>query len=130
MDYNSLVTTVNSLIAEHGTTVKLYKSARVNADPLKPWKINEAGTDPVPTVVTSGINLGKSASELGFKHLSNEQIKSIKRVFFVAPGTGPYAEDFEDFNFIEIDSVKYTMSLIDKLKPANKTLLYYIGIDR
>lgn len=131
MDYLPILDTVNEMINDFGKPILLIKTQGINIDNSKPWKTNEVGIDTelVQTVEAVSVPVS-SASEMGFSTTTVEMLKESKRVFLVAPGISENSEILETFNFVESDSIRAVINVVDKLKPADTTLLYVIGVSR
>ena len=68
-----------------------------------------------------------AASSLGVRSETIELYKDTKSVFIAEPGEETL-EDFDQYQLLIDGDQEFQISFIEKLKPGNLTLLYYIGV--
>jgi len=68
-----------------------------------------------------------SASSLGIRAEAVELYKDTQSVFISEPGEDT-PEDFDQYQIVTDGSQEFKITFIEKLKPADLTLLYYIGV--
>lgn len=123
-DHSKFVALANRLIEKHGRLVTLQKLSAGPADAAKPWL--GAG---VPTVAESidllAVFVPAAGSDLG-KYISDESLlKRVNQVALVQPAQ----EGLELFEQM-LDGSLFKIEWVQVLKPADQTVLYFMGVNR
>lgn len=120
MNYASILSLVQRLLQANGKSISLtkYASASTRVGSLTtPTTITVYAVEVPPSSLT---NLGMSIQQVDFT-------KSFERTFIATPHA---SEDLETFNVFTEGGVVYKLKTIDRLRPADTTLLYYLGAMR
>jgi hypothetical protein len=130
-DYAPTLATAKRLVRQFGRQVTLRKLDNTSSNPSKPWL---GATNPATTATLASVYAVAvppiPGSELGFSAIPDDLLKSIEQMFIVEVGeTTPEALDTYTTLF-DSDSKEYRIIYVEKLKPANLTLLYFIGVAR
>ena len=129
-DYVKLAAKAQSLITQSGRTITLVKPGQVDNDPTKPWTgVQVAGeiTLEIPgvAVVPNAVRVfGLSA--LGDANEFRGLITYAELVYIVFQGE----EQLEDYTIVRDGGIDYQIEATQELKPANITLLGFIGVRR
>lgn len=122
--YDKFVQTANRLIEKYGREITLQKLSSEVADAQKPWKGSS-----VPTIEDSlsvkAVFVSTSDSDFAFNVIDDELLKRADEVALFQP----IQEGLETYNKI-IDSTNWKIMWFKVLKPADKTVLYMIGVSR
>jgi hypothetical protein len=132
VDYVSLAATAKRLITANGREVTFVRFNRTAADAAKPWKgAADPRTDPDASETLDAVFVEpSSAVRLGISTVNSELVKRSTQILIAAPGSD-FAEDLSTFEeVIDSDGVKWRITTSEKLKPAEVTLLYFIGVAR
>lgn len=139
IDYVKLAAKARTLITQNGRTVTLVKPTKTSADPAQPWNGPAAPvTDPVDPddgeikLEVPGVQLLPNAvrvfglSALGDANEFRGLITYSELVYIVFQGE----ENLESYTFVRDDGVDFQIEATQALKPANTTLLGFIGVRR
>lgn len=112
------------LIAQHGREIVLQELSLVPKDPLKPW----LGTSEQPINHTGimGVMVPYSGNEFGSNWNNNGVFKEVAEVILVAG----QPVSLDDCKLIQDEGATYKIAWVQKLRPANLTVLYAFGIER
>ena len=112
------------LIDKNGRLTNFNAMSDVPADPAKPWK----GTSSAPTVLLSAMAayIPSQGQDFGNTFIDDELLKSCDEVLLVAGGQA----DLTKCHTITDENVELKVNWIRRLKPADLTLLYAIGVSR
>lgn len=129
-DYVKLAAKAKTLVTQSGRTITLVKVNETPADPSRPWN------GPAPagevTVNVPGIQLLPNAvrifglSALGDANEFQGLVTYSELVYVVFAGE----EDLSEFTYVRDGGVDYQIEATQELKPADVTLLGYIGVRR
>lgn len=131
VDYEALAATARALVEANGRQVTLRKLATTPADASKPWR---GATNPASPAAASATPYGvavppSSATSLGMSTQDNDLVKRSEQIFIITPVDGETA-DYSDMTELVDGSEPYRIIGVEKLRPANTTLLYFIGVAR
>jgi hypothetical protein len=132
LDYEELAQTAKELVDEAGRSVTIIRFNQTPADSGKPWHgpTSPRGTpDATATVIGCFVPLS-TGSSLGLDSLDIDLMKRTTEVCLVAPGTTSPPFDLTTANEIVDGGINKKVSFVRRLKPADTTLLYFIGIER
>lgn len=130
MDYAAKLAKVKERISAKGRQITLSSLDPDSATPSKPWLGATDPRDPLNTDSTTiyAVNVPmSSASSLGIRAEAVELYKDTQSVFIAEPGEDT-PEDFDQYQIVIDGSQEFKITFIEKLKPADLTLLYYIGV--
>lgn len=132
IDYERMAATARRLIESAGRDIFVRRLGSTPSDATKPWR---GQADPVAPLAAGPVALRgvavppASLIELGFRTMSPELIQRSRQVFIAAPPEdGP--DDLSGFDELEdYDGKIYRISILDTLRPATVTLLFFIGVE-
>lgn len=127
-NYAKLAATAQRLIAKSGRIITLVEFNSTPADSDKPWRgAVDPRIDPDNTLETSGVFAPpSSAVHLGMSTEISDFLKKSTQIILVAT-----TDDLKDYNeVIDTDGMRWKIKGMEKLRPANTTLLYFIGVAR
>ena len=129
VDFTAAAATAKRLVDANGRTVTLQRFDQSPADVARPYE-GPADPDAAPDfsldVVASFVPLSGAAS-LGLSITDEELLKRTAEVCLVAPGP-TQAEQFERMSQIVDGGIKKGITFVEKLRPADTTLLYFFGV--
>ena len=130
MDYAAKLAKVKAKIRAKGRQIMLSKIYSNSADVGRPWLAAGDSRDQMiaanATVYAVNIPMG-AAGSLGLRSEVVELYKNTQSVYIAEPGEDS-PEDFDRYQLITDGGQEFKISFIEKLKPADTTLLYYIGV--
>lgn len=129
VNYAKLALTAKRLISENGRTVQLVRPSETPADVNAPWNgsLNIETTYDVPAVQL----LPNAVRVFGLSALGEagmlQGLVSVAELVYVV-----FQEelDLKQFTFVRDGGVDFTIEAIQMLKPANTTILGFIGVRR
>ena len=130
MDYAAKLAKVKAKIRAKGRQITLSNIDPDSADTNKPWLAATNPRDPLNTDSTTiyAVNVPMiAASSLGIRSEAVELYKDTQSVYIAEPGENT-PEDFDQYQLVTDGNQEFKISFIEKLKPADTTLLYYIGV--
>ena len=130
MDYAAKLAKVKAKIRAKGRQITLSNIDPDSADTNKPWLAATNPRDPLNTDSTTiyAVNVPMiAASSLGIRSEAVELCKDTQSVYIAEPGENT-PEDFDQYQLVTDGNQEFKISFIEKLKPADTTLLYYIGV--
>jgi hypothetical protein len=131
VDYAALAATARALVEANGRQVTLRQLATTPADAAKPWR---GATNPASPAAASATPYGvavppSSATSLGMSTHDNDLVKRSEQIFIITPVAGE-ALDYSDMTELVDGGEPYRIVGVEKLRPADVTLLYFIGVAR
>lgn len=133
IDYEKIAKKAQKLVTDSGRMITLVRPSQVKADPNKPWNGPSTTPDPNETLlVVPGIQVLPNAvrifdlSALGDATMMNGLINVNELVYVVFQGEN----NLEDYTFVRDGGIDFQIQATQALKPANKTLLGFIGVRR
>lgn len=129
-DYTTIADRAAELVAEYGRSMTAVKFDKVAVDSNKPWEgAADARSTGVSTVIT-GISVSISDGlKLGITTQDSDLSKNSDEILIVALGSAS-AIDLSLYNEIIDQSINWKITVVEKLKPANMVLLYFVGVKR
>lgn len=129
-DYSLNLATAKRLVRKFGRSIELRKLASASPSPAEPWL---GVADPVASgtsVTLFAVPVPpSSASSLGFSASQQDLMKNLSQIFIAEVGeTDP--ENLNEYHTVFDGGTEYKIEFVEKLKPANLTLLYFIGVAR
>jgi len=130
IDYNKLAAKAQQLITDSGRTVRLVKPGIVPVDPTKPWNGNIPTGEvtlevPAVQLLPNAVRIF-SLSALGDANEFRGLVTFSELVYIIFQGE----ENLEDYTIVRDGGVDFQIEATQALKPANKTLLGFIGVRR
>ena len=128
IDYTALAATATKLVTDAGREITFVRLAKAAATNTTPWR--GAAPDPrTPADATTGAQAvavePSSAVALGIATADSDFIKRAEAIYIVEP-----APDLETYDEVIVDSVRFQINEVQKLKPATTTLLYFVSVRR
>lgn len=125
MNYEKLANTAIRLITKTGRSVVMQKLSAEAANSEQPWK--GAGT---PTVVETedviATFVPAGSGGLGLEFVDEELLKRAEQVALIAP----VKDGLNEFHVVLDSAVRWKIEWAQVLKPADKILLYVVGVKR
>lgn len=127
-DYSRQIATAQRMIRDKGRLVAFARTSTGPSDPDDPL----AGPAPAPAPVTGipavFVSPGVASASLGYAAITAGLFKRCTQVALVASDG---ANDFTKFSFLtDTDNSTWKIEAVDKLAPAEDTILYFIGVRR
>lgn len=130
-DYTAISTIAFNLVSNFGKTVTFEKFSSALEDPAKPWlgPVDPRLTPDATAIVSAVAVEPDSTVQLGISTSDSDLVKRSEQILIVAPGPS-FTEDLATFNEVIDGSIRWKITVVEKLRPANDTLLYFVGISR
>lgn len=130
-DYTGNVATAKRLIKNFGRQVTLRKLSNTASDANKPWL---GATDPVvsgTSITVYGVAVPpSSATLLGFSAIPDDLLKTVSQIFILEVGESD-PEALDDYTtLVDTDTKEYGILYVEKLRPGETTILYFMGVSR
>jgi len=132
VDYDEALAVVQELIEESGRQVTFIRFKQTPEDANKPWNgPDDPDGTPDAEETLWGVFVPPSGSnDLGLKAIDNDLLKRITAICLAAPKSAAPVFDITTANEVIDDSLHYKVEFVKMLKPADKTLLYIVGVSR
>ena len=129
VNYAKLALTAKRLISENGRTIQLIRPSEIAVDPEAPWN---GGTSTEISFDVPAVQLLPNAvrifglSALGEAGMMQGLVSVAELVYVV------FQEelDLKQFTFVRDGGIDFTIEAVQMLKPANTTILGFIGVRR
>lgn len=124
-DHSKFTAMALRLIAKNGRLVDPQKVSLVPVDPVSPWK----GTTQSPVSIAGPVMaamLPFRGFEFGSYFEQTNLFKECEQIALIAGGQG----EFEDAQLVLDEGRTYAVQWVQRLRPAQETILYAIGINR
>ena len=128
VDYVKMAATALRLVTKYGRSVTLVKFNVTPDDAAKPWRgTAHPRQTPEATLALPAVFVDPtSISSLGFAAVVSDLLKNCEQVCLIAS-----TEDLTGYNeILDTNGVRWKIDKMDKLAPAETTLLYYMGVSR
>ena len=128
MDYVKIQDTCRRLIAKNGrqvTFVKYLKTGQTN----KPWRAEDVTRQVFEEEVTVDVvsaPLGFVAA-LGFQFAQDDLVHRASNILIAAP---PEGVELDTFNGVIDETLNYKIKQLEKLRPADTTVIYGVRVVR
>jgi len=132
IDYVALANKAQTLVQDSGRSVTFRRLDRTTLDDAgKPWRGTATPRTTVDASVTATavVVSPAGAAALGIVTLDSELIKRSQEVMIVALGATS-TDDLSTFDEVLDGTVLWKIQKVDTLKPADTTLLYFVGVAR
>ena len=129
-DYSAQIATAKRLIRLMGRQVTLELLSAGPADAAKPWR-GPAAEDLVASSVQvyAAAVPPSGAAALGLSAKSNDMVKDLEQILIAEPGEDD-PENLETYHRVLEGDVVWRILFVEKLRPAEQTILYFVGIGR
>lgn len=129
IDYQALATVAQGLIEEFGRQVTVIRFAQAPDDADEPWR---GAADPRSTpdaLLTTGAVFVEpsSATRLGMRAIPEDLLRRVTAVALVAPGPANVF-DLATANELIDGAARRKILVVDTLRPADTTLIYFLGV--
>lgn len=126
-DHTEFLEMALELINENGRLVYPLDMAAELASPGQPWK----GTKQAPVVMGNGqgvmaVALPFRGFEFGSYFEASDMFRECSQVLLIAGGQG----EFETAKLVRDEGKEYTVAWVQRMRPADLTIMYAIGVDR
>lgn len=128
IDYDEILETVHELVQGSGRLVTFQKASSTPPDGSKPWRGPVAPLSP-PALSEALYAVAvppTSLDALGLRTISDDLVKRCREILIVEPGTN----DLSSFTHVVDEGRTYSFEFVEKLRPADTTLLFYVGVAR
>jgi hypothetical protein len=132
VDYAALAATARALVEANGRQVTLRRLEDAPSDVSKPWRGAANPASPADATATPfGVAVPpSSATALGMSTQDNDLVKRSQQIFIITPAEGE-TQDYSTFHeLVDDDGEPYRIVGVEKLRPAQVTLLYFVGVAR
>lgn len=130
-DYTKNLATVQRILTKFGLHLTYIKFDEDSQDVAKPWGLTAGGRvapDETVSMLSVNVPFSGTSSNLGLSAEKIDLINACDLQLIAAPPSGN--QNVLDMNVVTYDGADYSIKLIDRLKPADVTLLYFIGASR
>jgi hypothetical protein len=130
--YENLADVASSLLTQFGRTVTFRRlNKNTLDDAAKPWRGTATPRASVDASVDGqAVSVSPSAaSRLGITTEDSDLIKRSQEILIVALGSTS-TDDLATFDEVLDGTKLWKISAVETLKPANLTLLYFVGVRR
>lgn len=124
-DYTRPLATAQRLIKRFGRSISLQGVSTELANPSNPLAGPVAPPPPIVGIPATFVP-PSSLQVLGFSARMTELFANCEQICIVAPIDNT---DFSSMKFLYDSGKRWKISLIEKLKPGDLTVLYFIGIN-
>lgn len=127
-DYVKLAATAERLIAKSGRAITLVKFDRTVETPTKPWRGAEEprGSNATETPTVGVFVEPSSATKLGMSAEVTDLLKRSQQMIMLSTQV-----DISAYNeVVDSDSTRWKIIGMEKLRPGETTLLYFVGVKR
>lgn len=130
INYTKLAAKAQKLITDAGRSITLVRKNETPVDPAKPW--NGSIVSPETTLVVPAVQLLPNAvrvfglSALGDASKLDGLLSVSEYVYILFQGEA----DLHQFTFVRDGGIDFNIEATQALKPANTTLLGFIGVRR
>lgn len=132
MDYERMAATTQRLIEKNGRRISILRLNRTPTDPSKPWRGGETPRDPeaVKVDVKGTFVEPASLARYGFYERDDELVKRVTQYVLVAGNSVGQEKNFEEFDEVVDGDIHWKITRVRMLKPADRVMLYAIGVRR
>jgi len=126
-DYISVADTALRLVQEAGRLVTFRKFLNTLDDVNKPWATSPALRTGATEVQLWAVSVHPTdINVLGIRIRDDDLLKHVREVLIIAPGT--YQGDLKEFQEVDDGTRRFRISVMEQLRPAGVTVLWYAGI--
>jgi hypothetical protein len=130
-DYTKSLATAKRLIRNAGRQVTFLKVSGDSSDPAKPWlgaSDPRGAPDATATVSCVAVQPGSTKS-LGFSIENEDLLARTSQVLVCEPGEDD-PENLHTYTLVQDGGHDHKITFVERLRPANLTLLYFVGVAR
>lgn len=127
VDYVRLAATAKRLVEANGRDLSFVRLAETPTDPAEPWRGKTAPREAATVVLGSGVAVPpSSATTLGIHVMDDHFLKRSDQILICVA-----EEEIDNFDeVIDEGSTVWKIEGVEKLRPAETTLLYFVGVKR
>ena len=126
-DYVTIADTALRLVKEAGRLVTFRKFLNTLDDVSKPWATSPALRTGATEVQLWAVSVHPTdINVLGIRIRDDDLLKHIREVLIIAPGI--YQGDLKLFQEVDDGTRRFRISVMEQLKPAGTTVLWFAGI--
>lgn len=131
INYTQLAATAKALVDANGRDVTVIRFDQTPQDTNKPWN-GPADPDATPdaTATVKGCFVSTDERVLGGLTVDEDLLKRTSEVCLIAPGTVSPPYDLRTANEIIDGTEHLKITFVQRLKPADVVLLYFVGVAR
>jgi hypothetical protein len=131
IDYDALAATARRLVDNAGKDVVVRRLGTSAADPSKPWRgATGGGVSAAQEVTLSAVSVPPASMiNLGGRMLANDELAQRLSAVYIAATAEGGPEDLSGYDELVDGSSVFRIVELDTLRPADKTLLYFIGVE-
>jgi len=129
-DYNKIAETALKLIKESGRQVTFLKFDDTPDNAAKPWAKNtdlRTGSASVSTKLFAISVHPTDINVLGIRIRNEDLMSNLREILIVAPGKD-FQGDLAEYQELDDGTHRFRISFMERLKPANTTVLWYAGV--
>ena len=131
-DFVKLAATAKRLVEKNGREVQLVKRNRTSSDPAQPWRGNDGAlsvAQGAASLTAIGCFVPASGSGLGrlVQDVTGRLVTAFEQVGLIASDSVADA-DLSGFDYVVDGAVQWKIEARGELRPANKSLLWVMGL--
>lgn len=127
-DYQPIIDTATELLTEFGRSIVVQRLDQTASDAARPWRgpaDTTAGFAATVDTVAAAVP-PSSAKQLGLSSVPADQLARIEQILIVAPT----AVSLTEFDQVADGGESWEIEFVEELKPADDTLLSFVGVRR
>lgn len=130
IDYAELAVTAKTLVEGTGRPVTFVQLDTTAADPARPHRgaATPRGAGATEVEGDAVAVPPSSATQLGISTLDEDFLKRAEQILIAIPDAG--SPELDNFDEVIDGSVRWKINAIQKLRPADVTLLYFMSVRR
>lgn len=131
VDYVKSLATAKRLIQEAGRQVTILQLASTSAEPTQPWAspTTPRATPDASTMVYAVAVPPSSAQQLGLGVVAEDLMARVSQILICEPGTDD-PDNLHLYHIVQDGGHDHKIVFAERLRPADTTLLYYLGLER
>lgn len=130
VDYSPQIALAKRLVRAKGRQVTLQRLSRVATDPAKPWRASDQSVLDAEAPLTVVAVPPSSASSLGLRWDDADPSKSLEQILIAEVGE-THPEELGSFDrVLDSDGSVWRINFVEQLRPAEQSILYFLGVAR
>jgi hypothetical protein len=128
LNYTALAAKATTLVANAGRAITFVRLEETPTDSAKPWRgATDSRSPPDATQPANGVAVEPSSVvALGIATVDTDFIKRAEQIFIVTPA----ADDLDTYDELIDGATRWRINEVQKLRPADVTLLYFVSVRR
>jgi hypothetical protein len=127
IDYEAIALVARSLLTDAGRTVTFNKFNNVPDTSSQPWNGSTTPRTAVATLEVSAVVVEPSSLRtLGVEFVTDDFIKRSEQIALVSTDTR--LDQFDEM--VDDDGTRWKIWKISELRPATKSMLYFVGLQK